>query len=252
MSSRHHLSHRLSCKIFRLFLTLFQSYHKPPQCAEGLICHQRNGYDPVPGCDGGLNESSTADFCVWDGIGDPPGPEPTPPNGTFRLKLYWEEGYTWQNETFEREWCMMYNFDGYPGIGFDRCWRARDAIKCDPNQVFIAKCVTGEPRQWFTFIDLGNSSGVDEILIQTGDGERCFERYERDIWLEECDEENSLQRWYALNESFDGPRFEISQLGFETQLITNDHHPKSGEIVEMHHAEASRANDSQSSFWNKY
>lgn len=131
----------------------------------------------------------------------------------------------WQDETIEREWCMQYNYDGYPGTG--QCWYGDEASECRNEHVYVGMCITGEPRQWFTFIDLGNSSGVDEILIQTGDGERCFERWEREIWLEPCDPSNSLQRWFALNGSFDGPRFEISQLFYDTQCITNDHHPKS-------------------------
>jgi hypothetical protein len=34
-----------------------------------------------------------------------------------RLKLHWEPGYLWQDEKFERKWCMMYNYEGWPGTG---------------------------------------------------------------------------------------------------------------------------------------
>ena len=106
---------------------------------------------------------------------------------------------------------------------------------------------------WFTFVNVTDSeSTVEEALIMTGDGERCFQRKEREISLQKCDSNNQLQRWFALNGSLDGKKFELSQLGYTSQCITNDHHPKSGEIVELHDCEASRAADSQSSLWEKH
>lgn len=215
-----------------------------------MVCHQRSGFGPVPGCDGGETTSSTADFCVWNGTGSLPAPEPQPTNGTFRLKLYWEEGYEWQGETFEREWCMMFNYTGYPGT--NRCWIRNFTVPCNESQAYTAKCVTGEPRQWFRFVELGSPNGEPEVLIQTGDQLRCFERMNRELWLRECNESNPRQRWFALNGSFDGPRFEISQLGFTSQCIANDHHPKSGEVMELHWCEGSRWEEDQTSYWNKY
>jgi hypothetical protein len=108
-----------------------------------------------------------------------------------------------------------------PGKG--SCWYGDDSQHCRDNQIYVGKCINDE-RQWFTFVDLGNSSGVDEVLIQTGDGTRCFERFEREIYLEDCDVDSNSQKWYALNGTFDGPRFEIAQLTFTpNQCITNDH-----------------------------
>ena len=59
-----------------------------------------------------------ADFCTWNPVRPKPVPHPEPPDGFFRVKLYWEQGYLWQNETVEREWCMISEFDGYPGDGY--------------------------------------------------------------------------------------------------------------------------------------
>lgn len=200
------------------------------QCAEGLYCHQRGSYGKVPFCDGGESEASTADFCAWDGTGDGPNIVGPPPEGLFRLKLYWEEGYRWQNETFEREWCMMYDYDGYPGTGL--CWYGTKDGKCDRKQVYVALCVD-EPRMWFTFVNVTNpyrSQPLEEFLIMTGDGTRCFQRHDREIFLRDCQPNNPLQRFFALNGDFYGEKFEISQVGYTHQCVTNDHHPKSGKI----------------------
>jgi len=221
-------------------------------CAAGLYCHQRNSYGAVPYCDGGVGESSTADFCSWDGTGEAPVVVGSPPEGYFKLKLYWEEGFRWQNETFEREWCMMYNYEGYPGTGL--CWHGDYDEKCDESSVYVGKCID-DPRMWFTFVNVTSTKKEDpvvlEYLIMTGDDQRCFERSYRSISLERCDEDNSRQRWFAPNGDFYGESFEISQLGYTNQVVTNDHHPKSGELVELHDGAASRANDSQTALWER-
>ena len=58
-------------------------------CAGGLVCHQREEYDPVPSCVG--RGVRTHDYCVRpsDETAKPPVP------GSFRLKLYWEPGVDW-------------------------------------------------------------------------------------------------------------------------------------------------------------
>ena len=164
------------------------------------------------------------------------------PPGQFRLKLYWEPGYFWQDETFERRWCAAFDYDGYP------CWYGRDSTDCNSNEMYMTRC-RDEPNQRFTFIEAGNN----EVVIRLGNGEnRCWERYRRRIFLRPCDTGNPLQRWYAPNGDFNGPRFEMSQRGFDSQCVSNDHHPKEGEVVELHSCTGSRAPDSETSFWNKY
>ena len=37
---------------------------------------------------------------------DPPTPIPSLPSGDFSLKLYWKNGYTWQESTSEKKWCV--------------------------------------------------------------------------------------------------------------------------------------------------
>ena len=37
------------------------------ECAEGLVCFQRDPFDRVPGCNNGENERSNTDFCVPEG-----------------------------------------------------------------------------------------------------------------------------------------------------------------------------------------
>ena len=58
-------------------------------CAEGLVCHQREEYDPVPSCVG--RGERTNDYCIY-----PSDETAKPPvSGSFRMKLYWEPGVEW-------------------------------------------------------------------------------------------------------------------------------------------------------------
>ena len=123
------------------------------------------------------------------------------------------------------KWCAMFDYDGYPGPG--KCWYGLDAMECNPEESYIAKC-GNEIRQRFLFVKVND----EEVLIKLGNGDNtCWERNGRAIFLRDCDSSNSLQRWFAPNGSFDGERFEISQKGYERQCVSTAHHPKAGEYM---------------------
>ena len=117
---------------------------------------------------------------------------------------------------------MTFDYDGYPGTG--QCWYGTDSRPCSQDQIHLSKC-SNDNRQRFLFVELAG----DEILIKLGNGQnQCLQRFKREIFIRTCDANNSMQRWYAPNGSFDGRRFEISQKDFSTQCVTNAHHPKAG------------------------
>ena len=128
------------------------------------------------------------------------------------------------------KWCMSYSYDGYPGTG--SCWYALESSNCSLNEVYTALCIDGDPRQWFTFVELGTTyNDVEEVLIQTVGEEspRCFVRRESAIFLDQnCDPDNMHQRFFAVQGSFSGYRFEIGQYEGYTRenCMTNAHHPK--------------------------
>ena len=98
----------------------------------------------MPGCIG--IDNGGADYCAFPEhlLNATADQTQVPWQNGFQIKLYWEEGYLWQNETFERkqsalldnhpfqsltgslppvplsctgEWCVYYNYDGFPGTG---------------------------------------------------------------------------------------------------------------------------------------
>lgn len=210
-------------------------------CDWGLYCVQRNDEDdPVTGCDIGDPTFTDRDFCA-----SMPADQLLP--RSFRLKMYWEDGYMWQDSPDETEWCATFDYDGYPGTG--QCWYGDETERCNPEEMYIADC-RKDLRQAFVFVPVSS----DEVLVQLGNGDdRCWERDGRAVLLRPCDPINPLQRWYPLNGSFQsGDKFELSQKDFDTQCVANAHHPKPGEVVEMHFCEALRLPDSETSYWVKY
>ena len=50
-------------------------------CAPGLLCHQREGFQAVPGCIGGETDSTSTDYCVFDPFGSGYAPPTLTPTG---------------------------------------------------------------------------------------------------------------------------------------------------------------------------
>ncbi|GAX26108.1 hypothetical protein FisN_24Hh019 [Fistulifera solaris] len=229
-------------------------------CRGNLVCFQRDAGDGVPGCS--LSEkqrNSRTDYCVarlTDDGSDLPSLAPTPTmapsnytessdvpssigdaehfgfNGrTFALKLYWEPGYNWQNEPFERKWCMSMT-----------CRRF-----CRKGSEIAIYCNNG-PTQWeFVF------HGPNEVQIKVAQRNLCIQEFlYDDLELAQCDSSNQKQRFVAARGSFDGRRFEISPKLRRGWCFTQRHHPKSGEYVNLEPCVSARREGSRTSYWNKY
>jgi hypothetical protein len=133
---------------------------------------------------------------------------------------------------------MNFDYSGFPGTG--GCWYASDFVNCSSNQVYMGLCLDYDPQQWFTFVNLGTAySGNEdhpEVLIQLYDegSPRCLTRIDSQIFVEPyCNPEDVRQRFFALQGSFTGIKFELGQYQGYTHdnCVTNAHHPKSGSWV---------------------
>ena len=114
-----------------------------------------------------------------------------------------------------------------------KCWQGNLTVSCDSDKLYVARCSgTGltPAQQAFRFVPVFNST-YDEVLIQSADinDQRCWERNKREIYLTECNVTNPLQFWWASNGTdffSDENKFEISQIDFTKQCVSQDHHPK--------------------------
>ena len=209
-------------------------------CDGDLVCFKRDGGEAVPGCSGGTEALGPSDFCIdTSSDKEPSTPSPTqapidppPPTATaesFRLKLYWEPGYFWQEERIHRKWCMKCRNGCRPG-----------------NRVHIVDCAKN-PTKW-TFLKLDN----DEIQVRVKNENLCLEREGRRISLRICKHSILRQRWFASDGSLaPGERFEISPRGRPKMCITQRHHPKHGEEIQLEPTLRTRRY-SDTSYWNMY
>ena len=217
------------------------------QCGPGLVCIKRDGNDPILGCEG--TDTSNSDYCAraeFRGQQPAPSPvsQPTPtgsggggggdsgfpdPKG-HRLRLYWESGYYWQETHKETFWCMECNNP-----------------PCDAgNKLYITHC--DSKNQIFDFDNVGGNEYLIK-LVSPNKG-LCMQREGNDIRMRHCNSNNNSQRWIAQRGSFSSYRFEITPKELPSKCITQRHHPKDGEEVELEPCTLAR--DSDTSFWETY
>jgi hypothetical protein len=140
----------------------------------------------------------------------------------FNLRLYWEQGYKWQESPSEKFWCLKCQNSG--------CTRG--------SGVKIARCSKDDWRQHFFF---------DDGRIRTRRNlDVCLERSGRSIVLKGCDSSDD-QVWASLRK--DKP-FRLQIPGNDDKCATQHHHPKDGEKVFM--ASCKLASNSQTDKWTVY
>lgn len=213
----------------------------PSDCVEGLICWNRMSFEATPGCPGTEMDGSRTDYCTDATLSaeDParPGTE-----DDFRLKLYWNETYFWQESHEEIEWCMA--CPSSPN-GNDE----DTSHHCQPGDaLFLQYCSSTNSVVYFDFVPLPEES----VLIQVVNSTLCLEREgSSEITVAHCNTNNPLQQWTnhtsqtVENES---ASFELSPASDVGGLcVTTHHHPKHGEEVELYSCDLARRDNT--SLW---
>jgi len=153
----------------------------------------------------------------------------------FRLKLYWEEGYYWQESTNEKWWCMSCEDDGNCVLGAKM--KLRDCkLKSDLDTTFIAT----------SYSDDGHQLRVTNTNL-------CLQKMgaRRAIKLKKCMKPRSkhlrlqLFKGYKPNEKFD-----LRPSSYSDRCLSNHHHPKAREVLYAETCE--KAHRSETGYWIKY
>ena len=190
-------------------------------CASGLICLQRDPGEAVPGCTGRLNDPH--DYCV----------RVTPtsaPKSHFKLKMYWQQGYVWQEQTFERKWCIHCR-NGYCKAGIN---------------LYVSACYS--VNQYFDFVNVTTTHDIN--MIRVSGSHLCLQRFDFDVLLEKCNSTNIQQHWISNTGAFSSYRFELTPLTLDTYCLTQDHHPKEDELLFLE--PCAQASYDTTSYWVRY
>ena len=212
------------------------------ECEQGLICFQRDPYEPVPGCNGGEVDGTRMDVCIPPPVytssptvsaspssqpsisssptlsnvpSQQPSFEPTasptiPASDPVRLRLYWQRNYMWQESRSEKFWCMQ-------------C-RSRS---CKKNAVMeIDYCSSRSSAQKFKYYK-------DRTIRPMTDPSLCFEENGWDfetnpIKLRPCNG-SSKQRFTGFRD--DRRPFEFKSGRNRNYCVTQAHHPKAHERI---------------------
>eukprot|EP00986_Skeletonema_menzelii_P002530 scaffold684_cov150-Skeletonema_menzelii.AAC.3 len=194
---------------------------------------------------------------------------PKPTNKPHRVRLYWEQGYKWQEDPTEKFYCWAcaqcrecptQNQARTPDC-VDLLCDVRHHCKegmsialtdCDPNQ-------PSDVSAAFSFVP-GHSGLFHNDFkggqIQVHNSDLCLSQSGvRYIELETCDASKIEQRFLGF-QSGEGP-MELSPVNTTMkdgkvveQCITNHHHPRAGERIFSE--ECSRARRSDTSLWTVY
>lgn len=159
---------------------------------------------------------------------------------TFKIQLYWEDGYNWQERDYEfTRFCWTRNYVGIKSWGF--CYNYGNRIGlCWPDAVYISRCAIEDTRQMWTFVHLRGG----QFQIKAPTQPMCLERINNnDLRMRWCDSNNSNQRFSGSTSS---SRFSISHNG---QCLGQKHHPKNGEVIEMESCGTLRQDDTL--YWEK-
>lgn len=176
-----------------------------------------------------------------------PTPAPTPPQPyhNVRIRLYWEEGYTWRGSTNESSYCMMTDYNG-------ECWEGPVTGSCIQDVMYIATC-NDDIRQRFSILFVNHTKALNDIvMIKVARDDRCFQRDGEQIVLQQCDATNDLQQWFTHRGAYFQRRFEISSVSLDNYCATQEQYPKPGEMVSLLPCSIPRDPLHETNFWERW
>ena len=132
----------------------------------------------------------------------------------FQLKMYWKEGYCWQEEWDERRyrWCLQ-------------C----EGSTCSENDYLLIKECSSSSRQRFIYQGGKLKPYTRQDLCWTRTLVNAHQ-------LKPCGNDDTQ---FIKGLQYDG-NFEIHPNGFPDDCLTCQHHPKSGEIIRRSDCEVAR------------
>ena len=137
----------------------------------------------------------------------------------FRLGMYWENGYLWQESRREKRYCAQCK----------RSCRNGDSL-------WVRKCNRRSSRQYFVKVDntLRPNNNRRVCVTRTGD---------RKIRLYKC-VGSTRQEWNGIDF---GRNFELTAGQSNEKCLSQHHHPKEREVLYMETCKLARLSDT--SYW---
>lgn len=137
----------------------------------------------------------------------------------FQIKLYWEEGYFWQEERQERRWC------------------AECEGSCESgNRVLIKTCDDDDKKQRWILKD-------DKLHPHTAQNLCMHHENKREFILRTCQTDRNRYQKFDYIKQNKGSKFDVYEFHARDSCMTQRHHPKSGERVRLEPCGQARGDD---------
>ena len=127
----------------------------------------------------------------------------------FNMKMYWESDFCWQEETFDRRWCM-----------------ACEGNICNENdRILISTCDANSSIQHFVWEPVSGTTGK---LKPYSRQDLCWEKVRPIRFrLKPCRDTNDQ----LVNGWTSSDKFELHPFGEPNKCLTQEHDPKAGEEI---------------------
>ncbi|KAL3939442.1 MAG: hypothetical protein SGBAC_005844, partial [Bacillariaceae sp.] len=167
-------------------------------------------------------------------------------SSSFQIRLYWEEGYYWQEDRDEMFYCMeCADCDEYStGDGDDADCRSRgsSSARCrEGHLIWVEWC----NRRDYQFEIIQHYDSSNQVRVHGTD--LCFSTVRnRYLELRPCQKSDALQLWSPIA---DTKRFELRPFDQrnwtrdEARCLSQQHHPKSEELVALHSCAEARQDE---------
>jgi hypothetical protein len=133
-------------------------------------------------------------------------------SSSFQLKMYWQEGYCWQEEWIERRWCMS----------------CQGRLCENGEQLWLRACNAADSTQKFNYLPVDGSGGGQ---LQTATANLCLNRVtESRYHLATCMSTQETQIFVGITAN--GNPFELRPMENPNLCLVNlDHHPRPKELI---------------------
>ena len=125
----------------------------------------------------------------------------------------------------------------------DSCWYGLEERPCASDEIYVEKCGSSS-NQVFEF--LYQPSG--EVLILAVSANKCLEGNRPR--LRDCDPKNGEQLWHPMNGGYDSKSFELTRKRWGSKCLSQAHHPKAGEVIEL--SDCARERTYTTNAWELY
>ncbi|CAJ1934314.1 unnamed protein product [Cylindrotheca closterium] len=189
---------------------------------------------------------------------------PIDPNHSFKLRLFWQRGFYWQ-ESFQEVWhcveCTKCNEYG-AGDGVEHgCveYPTGDSSYCQEGDMFwIMGCRPGQGARFNVLENPGSGHQVrlagTNICMGRGAPDADTGEWKRRLMQAvKCDNKDANQLWAPFEKlsKFELRPFEhAGRTEDDAECVSQLHHPKNGEVISMHGCKLSRIYETR--YWEEY